>query len=175
VVAAYAGGWAIELDGGEPLPIDVLPAVLDAGESVELPGHLRLTLDSVAVREAYDYRTSAGDAGTRSAPAGFAFVVATVTVENVDETERATPARSEFAGANGEGLFPVYFGPEAWDEIRLEGSPYPGKRAVAPGGSVSGWVLLTVSDTGGDAAAVWNRDRVSSPPEALWRPGSADP
>lgn len=166
-VAGYAGRWAVALDDASQ-PIDVFPATADEGEAVEVVDGFRIVVDGISVRGRYDYVTSTGESGSRDADEGFAFIFASVQVENIGPTGRYTPSRSEFAGTSADGLFPVHFGRVSWDEIIVAGRPYPGKRHLEPGTSLSGWVLLTVADSE-SVAVVWNRDRVSSPPEALWR------
>lgn len=168
VVAAYAGRWAVELDEVSR-DIDVFPVAVDAGQSVVVTDDIRLTVEDVTVRSSYEYQTAAGETGTRSADDGFAFIFGTVRVENLRSTGRNSPSRSEFAGASADGLFPVYFGPDSWDDMRIDGAPYPGKRKIPPGESLAGWVALTIPDTAAETAVVWNRDRVTSPPEAVWR------
>lgn len=169
MVAGYAGGWAVELDG-ETRSLDVLPARFDAGERLELADQLAISVDSITVRDGYDYVTADGEAGSRRAEDGFAFVFGRLRVENLGSTARATPSRSEFAGASVDGFYPVYFGPERWDEIQFGGHPYPGRRRITAGESSTGWLVLTVAAPDETAVGVaWNRDRVTSPPEAVWR------
>lgn len=173
VVAAYAGGWAVELDEASR-PFDVFPVTVDEGTPVQVTDGVRLTVDEMAVRQSYAYRTATGESGQRDADAGFSFVFARVRVENTSTAPKYAPSRSEFAGSSDRGLFPVYFGPERWDEILEPGRPYAGKRRLDPGESQTGWVVVTVSAARPEAVAVvWNRDLVTSPPEAVWRRGAA--
>jgi hypothetical protein len=170
VVAPYAGGWTVELVDEASAAVDVFPVTVDVGDAVEVAGGLRLTVESVAIRDGYDYLTSTGDSGRRTPPAGRRLLFATLDVENVGDDPRATPSRSEFSAASADGRAPVYHSPESWDEYRWPGTPYPGKRRIDPGTSLSGWVALLVPvPADGVVAVVWNRDLPASPPEALWR------
>lgn len=146
---------------------------MTAGTTVELDGRLAVGVDAIAVRDSYEYQTTGGGTGTRAAADGSAFVFGTVSVVNLTDSALSAPSRSEFAGATADGLYPVYFGRESWDAIRHDGRPYPIRDRLEPGESVEGWVVLTVGASTTDAVGVaWNRDVVTSPPEALWRPAS---